>query len=1517
MKKAVSLFLALVMLVSNFPLAALAEEIPAAPVQTPAVTEMQPTPSNQPSENPEIPADPATPEPSPEPEATAQPTAEPTPVPDPTQAPTPEPTVAPTATPEPTVAPTPTAEPTQAPQALVLDNTREATADGSFTYTVLSDGTAMIDAYTGDATEVTVPAEIDGYTVSRVDDSAFSGNADVTAVHFADTITQIGERCFYNCTALSEVTLPVNLEVMGRYAFWNCPALTAITIPKTLERVDGSGGVFTGTTNLKNVTFAEGTTILVGSLFRDCTSLETITIPEGVTEIRNNAFAGASNLKTVSLPQSLTRVDSYAFSGCTSLTGPLDLPDSVTNLGEYAFASCSVLSDVTLPANLEVIGRYAFWNCPALTAITIPKTLERVDGSGGVFTGTTNLKNVTFAEGTTILVGSLFRDCTSLETITIPEGVTEIRNNAFAGASNLKTVSLPQSLTRVDSYAFSGCTSLTGPLDLPDSVTNLGEYAFASCSVLSDVTLPANLEVIGMNAFQNCPALTAINVPRTLERVNGNGGVFTGTTGLKTVTFDEGAALVTNRLFQNCTQLENVLFPETLTEIRSNAFYGCTALKHIELPDSLNTIGSYAFGGCTGLDFVYLPFGLTKTLDNVFSGCPDLTVVAQERSVGTMYAIQNKLPLQLLSTGEAQKESLKQVYDETGLTVNTSTAMSKGYVSAKVSYSFKDEEVQGMNLGIANIEVYIPENMEFVDNSVSSNGTPDSTAGYNESTRILTLRCYGQTGSSSFTMRPIATGSVGMYAYIDYWTGKGRQQEVLGVVNEELPALTVLADERVVDTFTVSGVGPASTTVSLYIDGTQAGQAQTNRAGLYQCELTLPNPENYTYYTLTAKAVDGETPCEAERTVWYRQDTPELTRCELTYRGETYDMLDTEAGKVVATFVNHHYYDLRFVVDYEGKDQIENVYVCSTRGGIKTRMEAVWDEQVQAYVAEGTFQDTVPGTLTVEYREKGSTLLFDTPIDYSSPRYVNGSGPEVKALTEEIRNGGATVTYSGWSAITQPTARSTDDPFTAALTEERTVELKFPEGVPTLEGTLKYLLKRGAIEIVDEAETREQLQKYGFVSYTDNNGTEVFTRFLNEKPGIAGGLVEEGTGYVVGEIVDMASGKIEQVVLDAGKGSIAANMDSFLNISQVFGYANDIIDWDNNRMDLNEARRQVLDSDRTAAEKTAALERLDDAQTANYAVAAATILSIGMSVAGVAMPFPAGLVLALYTMQQQAYVDEVLGEDSLFTNLSESTLRDVSWIIDPAGYVYDARTEQRLQDVTVTAYWVEADPNATAEEYEAFWATPPAADEYGQLWNAQEWGQQNPLQTDVDGYYQWDVPEGWWRVKYEKEGYQTAWSDWLPVPPPQTEVNIGLVPEMGDAITSDTYEIAGGVLFLPQKTTADALLANLLGTDITITAFDGTPVTGSQAVGTGATLAQGDGAAELSVVFYGDLSGNGSVDSDDLLQMRRSILKLITLDGVWLQAATPLDHGKMPSDRELLQMRRILLKLADTMVPQS
>lgn len=61
------------------------------------------------------------------------------------------------------------------------------------------------------------------------------------------------------------------------------------------------------------------------------------------------------------------------------------------------------------------------------------------------------------------------------------------------------------------------------------------------------------------------------------------------------------------------------------------------------------------------------------------------------------------------------------------------------------------------------------------------------------------------------------------------------------------------------------------------------------------------------------------------------------------------------------------------------------------------------------------------------------------------------------------------------------------------------------------------------------------------------------------------------------------------------------------------------------------------------------------------------------------------------------------------------------------------------------------------------------------LWDAAEYAQENPLFTDENGMYRWDVPQGLWQVKFEKEGYQTTYSEWLPVPPPQLEVNVGMV----------------------------------------------------------------------------------------------------------------------------------------------
>lgn len=102
-------------------------------------------------------------------------------------------------------------------------------------------------------------------------------------------------------------------------------------------------------------------------------------------------------------------------------------------------------------------------------------------------------------------------------------------------------------------------------------------------------------------------------------------------------------------------------------------------------------------------------------------------------------------------------------------------------------------------------------------------------------------------------------------------------------------------------------------------------------------------------------------------------------------------------------------------------------------------------------------------------------------------------------------------------------------------------------------------------------------------------------------------------------------------------------------------------------------------------------------------------------------------------------------------------------ILDPSGYVYEGISSNRLEGVTATCYYKE-----TVE------------DMYGDLhenivkWDAAEYAQENPLFTDENGMYRWDVPQGLWQVKFEKEGYETTYSEWLPVPPPQLEVNIAM-----------------------------------------------------------------------------------------------------------------------------------------------
>jgi hypothetical protein len=121
--------------------------------------------------------------------------------------------------------------------------------------------------------------------------------------------------------------------------------------------------------------------------------------------------------------------------------------------------------------------------------------------------------------------------------------------------------------------------------------------------------------------------------------------------------------------------------------------------------------------------------------------------------------------------------------------------------------------------------------------------------------------------------------------------------------------------------------------------------------------------------------------------------------------------------------------------------------------------------------------------------------------------------------------------------------------------------------------------------------------------------------------------------------------------------------------------------------------------------------------------------------------------------------------------------------IDPSGYVYEAVPSNHLAGVTAEAYYY---------DYTYSEDGTPSESKTDILWDASEYEQVNPMLTDENGEYQWDVPIGSWLVKFTKEGYYDTDSrsdpaadedGYLPVPPPQTEVNVAMISKAAPTVS--------------------------------------------------------------------------------------------------------------------------------------
>ena len=499
-----------------------------------------------------------------------------------------------------------------------------------YTYTLDDANRATITGYSGNATALYIPGEIDGHEVVAIGDRAFENRTDLRTVMIPDSVTEMGGYAFNNCTNLSNVTLSKNLESMGSSAFGNCDGLTQIEIPKSLD-IGGNYylGAFSDCANIKKVTFERGTTKIASSLFCGCTGIEKIDIPDTVTIIQDYAFKECKNLSTVNIPENVTEIGSKAFNECISLSN-VNIPDSVTKIGGYAFYQCKNLVNVTLSKNLEKMDCNAFGNCDGLTQIEIPKSLD-VGGDyySGAFADCANLKKVTFERGTTKIASSLLCGCTGIEKIDIPDTVKVIQVCAFKECKNLSTVNIPDSVIEIEGWAFESCSVLT-KIGIPNQTLSIAGAAFRNCTSLTDIHLPSMLKAISSSTFEGCKKLTTINFPSTLTMIGNS--AFSGCESLPEAILPSGVEKIESNAFKNCKAMKKAVVPDTVSSIGSSAFYGCEALADITLGSKLKKIESQTFYGCTALPSIMIPYNVTTIGDSAFVNCTKLTQITVPRN---------------------------------------------------------------------------------------------------------------------------------------------------------------------------------------------------------------------------------------------------------------------------------------------------------------------------------------------------------------------------------------------------------------------------------------------------------------------------------------------------------------------------------------------------------------------------------------------------------------------------------------------------------------------------------------------------------------------------------------------------------------------------------------------------------------------------------------------------------------------------------------------------------------------
>ncbi|HFI0159195.1 TPA: leucine-rich repeat protein [Streptococcus suis] len=1274
-------------------------------------------------------------------------------------------------------------------------------------------------------THITLPDSLTSFGYA-----AFADSSSLQSVRLPDTLTTVPEEAFRD-TGLTSLTLPSSVNDIAREAFANAK-ISKIDFSTNLESIgDGAfrGNLFeklelpkslkelgySAFSDNKNLNFLYinsdlehdryGSYYYNGSPFKhsnyssDTKSLY-VEFKDGVTKIPARLFAEAKQVIRVDLPEGLKEIGESAFRETSIMKD-----DSLgSNVGEETAQNAPFdavsMTRLELPDSLEKIGNHAFGKIHTLTSVNIPKNLVVADQA---FAGSRNLTHLrNNVEGIRIPDGML--ESTGIATFIVPEGVTEIgkyalrdnkttdKDSVFGSSSSepvkwagLTNVILPSTLTKIDNRTFES-TSIKF-IDIPNGVSEIGEGAFRFSPDLETVKLPKELKKLGGYLFEGNEKMTLLVLPDKVESIDVNA-------------------------FVNMPNLEKVYIPASVNSIGENLIFNPNTTFYV-------TEGSYAERYMQEHGIRY------EIAGDDYRHYNDTIVKSARFSVASQTLKQSgKLAL-----------DLNYSLDTAGRTIadkEIRITLPKGAVAFEKTIKVDGKEQEAI---IENDVLIIKNSAE------SSRIRFVVTTKANELTQLQLAAqvLYKEYGiQKSEVLGHLKEEMPFLMIKTDTVTPLSNGVRVVGrtkpntKVNFEV--IDVMLGEQRIDKFE-GKIWLFENRTSKPVISDSTGQFYTDLAFDADNLQSQFGSKVKSFKIRAVAEIDGVQVKADSESVTVSNDAPALIQFIMKHNGQEFNLLDNKANENVIFRPKSPF---EFRVKFYNPENISDVWVNTVRNGVKKRIRLSQKDDVftaSAYFDESN-HDFIPSGFTVEVEKynkdrDGDGLLTETVMtadDKNKNNWLKENGypglidsnPDSWDVSDRDLALFATLTYAKSESLDKLFLYDNNgNPDLSYLQSDSDISGKF--NVLNIREIDKHLFENWNYEgtlhdVYDYSKGYEWGidKRYDFHStvswFVDKKGENVVIAYRGsdertDHPNFNNELAVDGkiakgnskvddvarnqlkkilnevhskfpnyknlyiTGHSLGgyeayhgalETVDLVENRLRQVINFNGPGvyrehfnaiSILSNLISSgvsIKLLSIRGGINDaivaggpatepLLNYYTIHPGVNVGKYKLFDVKHRVKDDNNPLYHHDMASFFYY-------LDQGYRSS------------KKYFEDAAPYIDlPIFPEVKYFIlNLPETP----NYVIDPSGRVLNSVTGKPVVNATAKVYYKDKDGKEV-------------------FWNAGDYSQLNPVLTTIHGEYAWDVPEGLWKVKIEKDGYEVAESDWLPVPPPQTEVNFNLQPK--------------------------------------------------------------------------------------------------------------------------------------------